>query len=1062
MDRTAIRFPPAHHTPITIHPGRRRKRAPASVDSGLESADDAGEDASLATDRRKRAPAVKRACNECRQQKLRCNVVEDPFMQCVRCRRLGLPCKIESSFKRVGKRSRNAQMERELAELRKQLASTTEAVPALAPVSLAGIERSPPPSAKLGPDLGPGLGHPGSDAVVASLLDLRHGHGAAAAAKVIGAVSLLPDRTEELFSRFFRCYHPLLPLLDPSRRPDDYYASCRLLFWTVISIAARRFPHDADLFAALARAVPPLIWSTMAEIPQSHHVVQALCLLCSWPFPVASTSADPTFMLTGLMMNVAMQIGLHRPSYAQHFARFHVRLRDEDIKDRVKTWAACNIVAQSVGTGYGQRQPTRYDWTLKSSPATGPSDQLPHELTDRLRIEEFCERVTIQLYSNPLDPVGLAPDGERSSLCSLLASEFEILSDQLQSSLSAINGLHLRAANLHLRLSAFFHSSTTKSDRPDLFDLYHATTSFLQQMLTLERSDAGLLLHATNYLWQMILAAGFALYKLLNSFFRAHVDLDEGRTWFHQTISAIRRVSVVANDLPARLAEVLAQLWRGARAGTNRHPSIVLAEECHLDDSLTLKVRCRMSMSLVYDSVWRWREEFQAKGRGNLDAAVRNPTNPDIAAEPSSSSTASPSPSSAFTAGSQASSPDSTDAVVPTATVDHHHLASSPDPPPPDLAIAIPSGSNDGLFDLGSAQYEVFDPLNWMLDGLIDFPSLLGEDDVHLPGFEGAGQGRRGAGVWAAPTTDLLPLDGRGPASRPSAKGRVYKRADISMGMGVEAEPARRLPATSSSEKSLRTWLYPFPPQPYAYRREPAQHEDMPSLIPLHETAKEKPPAVEARTAPIPTNAAVREEELAPQNDDVFWHEFDGRFSALYWRRSYFPRHPDLLARLLGTRYQECVRNLMDFFHKHGDVDQAQSGSVRYARAVCEQTHPEDYQAVFGRRVRERQGVLAQEPTASKEGMHEGVDQAKPVHNESAKRRRKKKKKQSQTTYVDHDDGYHSHHHPTAFSVVLPHLRQSLVRSSAAAAAWLRSSERSLAPDFRRPHGTESVIWRAE
>jgi hypothetical protein len=38
-----------------------------------------------------------------------------------------------------------------------------------------------------------------------------------------------------------------------------------------------------------------------------------------------------------------------------------------------------------------------------------------------------------------------------------------------------------------------------------------------------------------------------------------------------------------------------------------------------IDDSLQLKVRCRMSMSLVFDTIWRWREEFQAQGRGNLE-----------------------------------------------------------------------------------------------------------------------------------------------------------------------------------------------------------------------------------------------------------------------------------------------------------------------------------------------------------------------------------------------------------------------------------------------------------
>lgn len=56
---------------------------------------------------------------------LRCDVVQDPFTICSRCRRLNLSCKVQENFKRVGKRSRNAEMEREIVELRKQIAEQT-------------------------------------------------------------------------------------------------------------------------------------------------------------------------------------------------------------------------------------------------------------------------------------------------------------------------------------------------------------------------------------------------------------------------------------------------------------------------------------------------------------------------------------------------------------------------------------------------------------------------------------------------------------------------------------------------------------------------------------------------------------------------------------------------------------------------------------------------------------------------------------------------------------------------------------------------------------------------
>jgi hypothetical protein len=46
------------------------------------------------------------------------------------------------------------------------------------------------------------------------------------------------------------------------------------------------------------------------------------------------------------MVQVAMQLGLHRPSHTQDFSKFRVELIEEELRDKVRTWAICNIVAQ--------------------------------------------------------------------------------------------------------------------------------------------------------------------------------------------------------------------------------------------------------------------------------------------------------------------------------------------------------------------------------------------------------------------------------------------------------------------------------------------------------------------------------------------------------------------------------------------------------------------------------------------------------------------------------------------------------------------------------------------
>ena len=180
--------------------------------------------------------------------------------------------------------------------------------------------------------------------------------------------------------------------------------------------------------------------------------------------------------------------------------------------------------------------------------------------------------------------------------------------------------LYLRAAGLHLRLSAFFDSPNSKDYPLDLLALWLSTTAFLECAFNVETSAGGALVYSTNYILQLIIAAGFALLKLLNSFFVYQVDINYGRTLFNRTIYAIRSISVSPNDLPSRLAEVLVQLWRSSGAGSKKLSN----GNGVMDSSLQLKVKCRMSMSLVYDSVWRWREEFQLQGRGNLECTCSN------------------------------------------------------------------------------------------------------------------------------------------------------------------------------------------------------------------------------------------------------------------------------------------------------------------------------------------------------------------------------------------------------------------------------------------------------
>ena len=389
-----------------------------------------------------------------------------------------------------------------------------------------------------------------------------------------------------------------------------------LLFWVIISVAARQ-DKDRSLLQSLSKPLQKLLWSTVSDVPQSHVTVKAFCLLLSWPLPISSSSSDPTFMLTGLTIQTAMQIGLHKPSHAQDFARFRIELREEELKDRVRTWAACSAVAQRVATGYGQPPMSVYDWILAPTNHGDEGMKLPVEVEHRLSIERLSNRATKALYGNEHNIAGIDDDHHRSITTSFLAHDFRDLEKVLRSepSTSTFTMLYFHAACLHLHLSAFFAAPSASDYRDSVLSLWFATKEFLECAFNLGSTSGSYLIYATNYVLQMMVAAGFALLKILNSSFAQYIDTAYGRNLFSRTIYAIRSISVLSNDLPDRLAEVLAQLWKGWGAGSRT----IRQDDRYTDTSLQLKVRCRMSMSLVYDTVWRWREEYQASGRGNLE-----------------------------------------------------------------------------------------------------------------------------------------------------------------------------------------------------------------------------------------------------------------------------------------------------------------------------------------------------------------------------------------------------------------------------------------------------------
>lgn len=394
---------------------------------------------------------------------------------------------------------------------------------------------------------------------------------------------------------------------------------------------------------------------------------------------------------------------------------------------------------QSVSTGYGQPPVTVYDSTLAfNTESSEHQSVVPLRLYARLKLEMISDRISRTIYgnhdANEHVTAFFDPKNPRASSIAIieaerLKDETEYLKDKFSGEFICnsenatpadiifidIEWLYQKAVTLHLRLYSFFDTSSDASLRTDLLDLYYAATSFIDQALLLDADSR--LAHAPNIIFQVLLAAGFALLKLLNSDYagRYVTGAADGRKYFSNTVRMARAFSTKANDLPMRLCEVLAQLWKESGSGSSvsnaskaNSPHAMVhtpfARQSSMDsmeDAVRLKIRSRMSMSVVFDSVWRWRETHTLD-RLEVATLNNNPTNPD------SSSNSTPPPGENRDAGHAGAVCVGQASLDPGVTLAPGMSAAQ--------ALNMPSGVMNGLANTAANSYEFFDPVSWVLD----------------------------------------------------------------------------------------------------------------------------------------------------------------------------------------------------------------------------------------------------------------------------------------------------------------------------------------------------------
>lgn len=289
----------------------------------------------------------RRACNECKQQKLRCdlsNLINPTSQCCSRCKRLKLDCRIDRGFRRERKRKRSDELELEVDLLRQELERRGQS--GIATKSAASSRNMTPPDSAYGSERSaPAMTSSPRNAEIRRVASINTPL-VPRSSRTLDKIHLSADVVDDLFREYFTYYHAFLPIVEHDMTPERCFNSSILLFWAIVSTAARRYDGDRTLYLKLAQPVTALAWKSLASMSHSRCTIQGLAVLCTWPFPINASPSDMTYLWSGAMLQIGTQMGLHRPLNVQDFSRHRVQLSESQINETVRSWAGCSIVSQ--------------------------------------------------------------------------------------------------------------------------------------------------------------------------------------------------------------------------------------------------------------------------------------------------------------------------------------------------------------------------------------------------------------------------------------------------------------------------------------------------------------------------------------------------------------------------------------------------------------------------------------------------------------------------------------------------------------------------------------------
>lgn len=547
------------------------------------------------------------ACVNCRDSKVKCNANPEPNMPCMRCTKLQLPCVVDKTHKRVSRRSKLEELQQEVRNIREAVGKSATP-PALYNRTLPPINArdgilssSLPPMrpydapVMLPPVLTPSVTTTPTPKTLVSAISPTAGRVAEPRALKTRAFS--GEDISFYFERYFEHFHSYFPIVR-IRDPDKVYETSPILFWTIIVISARRFAKDDTVLPFLTDALTTEVWGYMGTPPLHLGVINALLLLCVWPFTTIRFLRDPSAIFSSIAMSSCFLIGLHtgrgeHPELAN--ANFQIRNTDEEA---VYSWAGVNIISQRVAgyTGYPSTSQF-YNKAIETVIDRTSSVQVPQSFAILLECSRFSNRVCKTASAILEENRGVS-----HHIVDMFEEEFDKVQRILLPGISDLDYFTILSTLLEVQTYYFMPVPDFSPEivKRNVLKAYTTAQLVVRQALKLHE-EAGFLFYAPHFVCRTIITAACII---VNIFLSPYMEMlpHAKNAIVQDAVMAIRTCSVREGDLPLRASKMIESYWSVNQA---KPPTDISMKDVSQYSN-------RLGISLAFDYIRRWKRDIEA------------------------------------------------------------------------------------------------------------------------------------------------------------------------------------------------------------------------------------------------------------------------------------------------------------------------------------------------------------------------------------------------------------------------------------------------------------------